>query len=160
MLKLLPARREINIVQRRGALTERQLQKHDAAIIACESAGDRKDAEARLSQLPLSASWLRLYREARSRGPVSLLAARMTPAAVPMVVVFVKSTSTKFDLLTLAGRAWKELLTAAPQQVLLGTQGMDASLSGATLEALTSAALAGSALMPTFKSRAAPARAL
>ena len=77
MVELLPAERGIRIAQLKAQLDERTLQKHDAAIVVCP----RERAEGTLKQLPSPALWQRLYRDARSRGPVTLLSARVTPAA-------------------------------------------------------------------------------
>jgi hypothetical protein len=105
VVELLPAQRDIRILQRRAQLTESSMQKHDASIVIC----DREQAEARLAKLPFGAAWQRLYREAKARGPVSILSARLTEDALPMVVAFAKASSAAFERLSLATRIWKEL---------------------------------------------------
>jgi leucyl aminopeptidase len=147
VVELLPAERDIGIEQRRGGL-ETSLRRHDAAILVCE----RESAETGLAELPHGALWLRMYRDARARGPVSVLSARVTPSAMPIVVALVKRAASSFDRLTLAARAWKELAPPARSRVLLATHGVEAS--GAMLEALVAAALAATAPMPTMKSKA------
>ena len=140
----------------RAALTERELGKHDLAIIACEP----EAASTQLAELPFATIWQRLYRERRGRGPVALLKAHVTPDSIPAVVVFPKRAATRFELLSLAGRAWKEAASSGAQRVLLATRTSNASRDDATLEALLAAALAGSAQLPTFKSKPPRTRAL
>lgn len=149
-MELLPAERDVRIVQQKRALDEGALHKHDAAIIVCP----RERAEALIRELPFAAVWQRLYREAHERGPVTVLAARVTPAALPVVIAFAKNTGSTFDRLTLAARAWKELHAPPKARVLFGTRGLDTRLAAPMLEALTAAALAATAPMPTLKSKA------
>ena len=107
-------------IQPKAQLDERTLQKHDAAIVVCP----RDRAEAALGKLPSAALWQRLYRDARSRGPVTLLSARITPAAIPVVIAFAKNTASAFERLMLGARAWKELAPPARARVLLATHGL------------------------------------
>jgi leucyl aminopeptidase len=151
VVELLPAERDIRVLQARAALDERILKRHDAAIVVCQ----QERAEALLKQLPSAALWQQLYRDARNRGPVTLLSARVTPSALPMVIAFAKSTASAFERLALAGRAWKELAAPARARVLLATRGADDKHSAAILEALLAAALAATAPMPTMKSKSA-----
>jgi leucyl aminopeptidase len=148
VVELLPAERDIGIEQRRGRLDERTLHRHDAAILVCE----RESAETVIGELPHGAVWRRLYREAQARGPVSLLSARVTASAMPVVVALAKRKASTFEQLTLAARAWKELGAPPRARVLLATHGVGAST--AILEALVAAALAASAPMPSLKSKA------
>lgn len=150
MVELLPAERDIRIFQRRAQLSENSMQKHDACIVIC----DREHAETRLAKLPFGATWQRLYREAKARGPVSILSARLTPDAIPMVVALAKASSSAYERLSLAARAWKELSPASGAKVLVSTHGLEVSHSAAMLEALTAAALAATAPMPVIKSKA------
>lgn len=149
MVELLPAERDIRIFQRRAPLSESAMKKHDACIVVCE----RELAETRLDKLPFGALWQRLYREAKPRGPVSILSARLTDDAVPMVVAFAKASSTAFERLSLAARAWKELCAPPGAKVLISTHGFEGSHSAEMLEALTAAALAATAPMPVIKSK-------
>lgn len=149
MVELLPAERDIRIFQRRAQLTDHSMQKHDASIVIC----DGEQLEGRLAKLPFGAAWQRLYREAKARGPVSILSARLTPGALPMVVALAKASSSAFERLTLAARIWKELSPFPGARVLLATQGLDAARSHAMLEAMTAAALAATAPMPVIKSK-------
>ncbi len=52
MVELLPAERDIRVVQPKAQLDERTLQKHDAAIVVCP----REHAEAALGRLPFAPS--------------------------------------------------------------------------------------------------------
>lgn len=149
MVELLPAERDIRIFQRRAQLSESSMQKHDACIVVI----DKEQAEQRLPKLPYGAAWQRLYREAKARGPVSILSARLAADASPMVVALAKASSSAFERLSLATRIWKELAPASGAKVLLATQGLDAAQSAAMLEALTAAALAATAPMPVIKSK-------
>ncbi len=149
MVELLPAERDIRLVQPKARLDERTLQKHDAAVVVCP----RERAEAALRELPAAALWQRLYREARSRGPVTLLSARVTAGSIPVVVAFAKSTASAFERLMLGARAWKELAPPARARVLLATHGLADDASAAALEALLAASLAATAPMPVMKSK-------
>ncbi|HEY0941710.1 MAG TPA: M17 family metallopeptidase [Steroidobacter sp.] len=126
------------------------MKKHDACIVIC----DRERAETGLGKLPFGAIWQRLYREAKARGPVSILSARLTDEALPVVVALAKRSSSAFERLSLAARAWKELSAPPGAKVLVSTQGLEASHSAAMLEAVTAAALAATAPMPVIKSKA------
>jgi leucyl aminopeptidase len=149
MAELLPAQRDVSIEQRRMALSERTLQRHDAAIIVCE----RERAPAALTNLPFAPIWQRLYREAAARGQVTILAARLTNAAIPIVVAFAKKNASAFERLALAARAWKELAAPSRARVLFAAAGMEQAEATATTEALVAAALAATAPMPTYKSK-------
>lgn len=151
-MELAPAERDTRITQTRAALSERLLRSHAATIVLC----DRERAPATLNELPFSSLLQRLYDDARRRGPVNMLSTRVTADAVPLVVAFVKSTASAFEQLTVAARAWKELSAVAPRRVLFATCGMDAAQTDKMLEAMAAAALAGTAPMPTLKSK--PAR--
>ena len=109
MVELLPAERDIRVLQPKAQFDARTLQKHDAAIVVCP----RERAEAVLGKLPSAALWQRLYRDARSRGPVTMLSARITPAAIPVVIAFARNTASAFERLMLGARAWKELAPPA-----------------------------------------------
>lgn len=149
MVELLPAGRGIRVAQPKAQLDERTLQKHDAAIVVCP----RERAERVLGQLPSPALWQRLYRDAHSHGPVRLLSARVTPAAIPVVLAFAKSTASAFDRLKLGAEAWKELAAPDRARVLLATNGLEGEASGAALEAVLAASLAATAPMPVMKSK-------
>jgi len=149
VVELLPAGRGIRVAQPKAQLDERTLQKHDAAIVVCP----RERAEGALRELPSPALWQRLYRDARSRGPVTLLSARVTPAAIPVVLAFAKSTASAFERLLLAARAWKALAPPARARVLLATSGLEGEAGVAALEAVLAAALAATAPMPVMKSK-------
>jgi leucyl aminopeptidase len=157
VVELLPAGRDIRVVQPKAKLDARTLQKHDAAIVVCS----RERAEEALGKLPSATLWQRLYRDARSQGQVGLLSARITPDAIPVVVAFAKNTASAFERLLLGARAWKELKPPARARVLIATQGLDEEAGTAAVEAVLAASLAASAPMPVMKSkqpkRSAPA---
>jgi leucyl aminopeptidase len=156
MTELFPAQRDVEIMQRRAGLNEALLQAHDAVVIAC----DQERAPAALAELPFGALWQKLYRDARARGSASLLSARLTAKAVPIAVALVKRNATPFERLSLAARAWKEIAASAPRRALFGTSGMDTAAHQAALDALVAAALAGTAKMPSLKSKDRPPAAL
>ena len=151
MVELLPAERGIRLSQPKAQLDARTLQKHDAAIIVCsqERAGEA------LGKLPAAALWQRLYRDALRQGQVTLLSARITPDAIPVVVAFAKSTASAFERLMLGARAWKELAAPARARVLLATEGFSKETGPAAIEAMLAASLAATAPMPVMKSKAA-----
>ena len=156
-MELLPAGRGVRVAQPKAQLDERTLQRHDAAIIVCP----RERVEAALAELPCAPLWQRLYRDARSHGPVSLLSARVTPAAIPVVLAFAKNTASAFERLKLGAEAWKALGAPDRARVLIATQGLAGDARAAAIEAMLAAALAATAPMPVMKSkrekRAAPA---
>ncbi len=164
-MELLPAQRNIRIVQHHAQLTEGMLHEYDAAILICE----REQAETLLQGLPFAGTWQQLYRQASEAGPVTLLNARLAatgaggaatkrPAAarsaIPMVVAFVKSSASAFERLALGARAWKALAAPGGARVLLATAGLESASGDAVLEALLAAVLAGSTPMPSLKSKA------
>jgi leucyl aminopeptidase len=149
VVELLPAGRDIRVAQPKAQLDARTLQKHDAAIVVCS----RERAEDALGKLPAATLWQRLHRDARNRGPVTLLSARVTPDAIPVVIAFAKNTASAFERLMLGARAWKELAPPARARVLLATQGLAAEEGAAMVEAVLAAALAATAPMPVMKSK-------
>jgi leucyl aminopeptidase len=149
VVELLPAERDIRLRQHRGRIEERTLRNYDALIVVCA----QENAETLIGELPNAAIWQRLYREARARGRVTLLSARVTASATPIVLAFVKSAASAFERLTLAARAWKELGAPARARVLLATHGIGEPQSGAMLEALVAATLAATAPMPSLKAK-------
>lgn len=140
-MELLPAQRDTRIQQRRGEVDERALSAHDAAIIVCP----QETAEKTLATLPFAAMWQRLYRHARKAGPVRQLLAHAAPNATPILVCFTKSSSSAFERLSAAGRAWKALGAPIDARVLLATVDLEAEPSAQWLEALLAAVLAGPA---------------
>jgi leucyl aminopeptidase len=138
----------------RSGPTERAIRAHDAVIIAV----DREALPSVLGVLPAGPLWQRLFREATKRGPVSSLSARITADAVPVILLFCKQDASVFELLTHAGRAWKELSAAPPRRLLIATLAIDDTRAIAVVEAIVAAALAGAAPMPTIKSK--PVRTL
>jgi leucyl aminopeptidase len=159
-VKLIPAQRDVRITQKRGVLAERSAERsllgQDAVIVAC----DPERAIAALATLPNAPLWERLYRDARVRGPVSLLVSRISKDGMPFVVVFSKPSASAFERLSLAGRAWREIAPLTRGKLLLGSVGLDDTHAAAMDEALLAAVLAGSARMPTMKSKPLPASAL
>ena len=124
----------------RRSSTQRTLQKHDAAIVVCA----RERAEAALAKLPSAALWQRLYREARSRGPVTLLSARITPERHPGRHRIRKKYSVGIRTAD-AGRTRLEGAGAARRARACCSQrtASRSDQSTAALEALLAAALAG-----------------
>ncbi|HKU15906.1 MAG TPA: M17 family metallopeptidase [Steroidobacteraceae bacterium] len=148
-MELLPAERGVRVALAERQLDERTLQKHDAAIVVCP----REGAEKALDELPSAAIWRRLYRDARARGPVTLLSARVTSEAIPVVIAFVKAGAAPFERLMLGARAWKALDAPARASVLLAAAHGLGVEAGAALEAVLAASLAATAPMPVMKSK-------
>jgi len=147
-VELLPAQRDVRISTRETTFDERAIAAHDAAIVIC----DRDTAASTLRALPYGAALERTYKVARARSPVSVLSTHVGPDAIPLVLAFVKSANA-FEYLALAGRAWKSLVNEPPRRLVIATSGIDGAQRAAVLEAFTSAALAGSAPMPSMKSK-------
>ncbi|MFO7306837.1 MAG: M17 family metallopeptidase [Gammaproteobacteria bacterium] len=147
-MELLPAERNVRILEQRGPLTEQALQRFDAAIIGCPE----ESAESTLRSLPHGQLWQKLYREARKSGTPKHLSARVGTAATPVVVLFVKTESSPFDRLTRAARAWKELGPPPKASVALAVHDFTAEHGALVLESLLAAGLAWSAPLPQFKS--------
>lgn len=154
-MELLPAERNTRINRRHGALTERLLQTHDAGLIFIDS-----EQPAALEKLPFGMLLRRLHRQAAARGTVHTLSTRVGTNAVPIGIVFVKSTASTFELLTAAARGWKEISPSGPQRVALAAPGMRSQPAKRALEAMLAAVLAGAAAMPVMKSKPAPRPAL
>jgi len=147
-VELLPAERDVRISTRLAALDERAINSHDAVIVIC----DRETASNALKALPFGATLERAHKLASSRSPVSVLSTHVGPQATPFVLAFAKNAGA-FERLSLAGRAWKAISNEQPRRLLICAWNVDASAQPALLEAFTAAALAGSAPMPTFKSK-------
>jgi len=173
-VELLPAQRNIQIRQERTKITENMLRGHDAAVLVCES----EHAKTRLDELPLADTWRALHRQAQSAGSVGILTATLTVAGsdaralpgrrgrrhdpdtehnaarvLPIALAFVNPGASAFERLSLAARAWKALGAPPGTRILLATHGLACAPATAMLEALLAAALAGSAPMPTWKSK-------
>ncbi len=148
-MELLPAERDTRILTRRGSITERALQAHDAAIIVCSD----ENAESALQSLPHAQLWLKLYRDARKVAPARCLHARVGAGAMPVIILFAKPGASTFEQLSQAARAWKELCPSLKARVLLTTHAMETTRSTQLLESLLAAGLAWSAPMPQFKSK-------
>jgi leucyl aminopeptidase len=150
-VELLPAQRDIPIFYKTGTLSDRELRKHDAAVIGCVA----EQAQGILSSLPHAAAWRRAYEQAQARGQTpSVLTLRLPDSAAPVAVVFFKKGASAFERLTTAARAWKELHAPVRGRVLLATLGVDPDASATLLEALATAALAATAPMPAMKTKA------
>lgn len=146
-MELLPAERNTTFDVRSAELSERILQKHDAAVIFMD-----RDHASGLGKLPFGAHLNRLHERAKAQGPVNMLSTHVGEGAVRVVLVFVKRTASTFDHLSCAARAWKEIGSASPGSLLIAAPDLDPALRARLLEAMTAAALAGSAPMPKMKS--------
>ncbi|WP_157071765.1 M17 family metallopeptidase [Steroidobacter denitrificans] len=174
-MELLPAQRNIRILQERAEFTDNMLRTHDAAIMVCE----HEHAEILLEKLPLGSTWRQLYRQAKAAGPVGVLVTSLTIAntpstrgsaraagsarangrapgqarVLPLVLAFAKADLSAFERLNLAARAWKALAAPSGARIVLSAHGLAPASAAGMLEALLAAALAGSAPMPTCKSQ-------
>ncbi len=155
--QILPANQRISVVQRRASTLSAALAHSvDAVLLICNP----ETAEKSLAGLPYASLWLDLYIAARRRGPVSMLSARLPGGSHALVAIgMLKDKASPFELLSLAGRLWKEVSGTAPKNLVIATLGLSAAGATASLEALTAATLAGIAPMPTFKSKRKPAPA-
>lgn len=153
-MELLPAERNVRIEQRRTALNQRQLEAHDGCVIFV----DRGRPPAELSTLPSGELLRKLHRQASSDGPVHLLSSRVSSGLTRLVVAFIDPQAATFELLSAAAKAWKELAAGKPRRILVAAPGLKAGQQTRVLEAMSAAALAGSAPLPQAKSR--PARTI
>jgi leucyl aminopeptidase len=149
IVELLPAQRDVRIATRLAPIDEKSVAAHDALIVVC----DKDTSAATVGTLPFGPALELFYKKQQpSRSSVSLLSTHIGPDGIPCVIALAKATST-FELLSLAGRAWKELANESPRRVLITTLNMDESLHSTVLESFLAAVLAGSATLPTLKSK-------
>jgi leucyl aminopeptidase len=147
IVELLPAQRDLRISM---PLDERTFDAHDAAIVICSS----DTAAADLRRLPYGAALARHYdRQARNQSCVSVLSTHLGAQSIPCVLAFVRANASMFDQLSLGARAWKVLATEAPRRVLIGVAHLHSEKQAMALEAFLAAVLAGSARLPTLKSK-------
>lgn len=157
IVELLPAQRDLRISTRRTPLDERAFDAHDAAIVICSS----ETAPQTLRRLPYGATLERHYnRQARRQSCVSLLSTHVGPQSIPCVLAFVRANASTFDQLSLGARAWKALATDAPRRILIGVANLDSEKHASALESFLAAVLAGSADLPTLKSKRQPPAAV
>jgi len=150
---LLPAPTKITLRQRSAELDGTTLRTSDAILVIIE----RSLGERALDRLPYAELWRKLYRAAAARGPVSVLSSRVSGPSHPVVCIgFAKADASTFELLTLAGKAWKEGMVANPARMTIAAAGFKRAAAARALEALLAAALAGAARMPSFKSKPEP----
>jgi leucyl aminopeptidase len=148
-VELLPAQRDVRVSARHAPIDEKSVAAHDALIVVC----DKDTSASTLRTLPFGPAIEHFYtKQLHSRSSVSLLSTHIGPNGTPCVIAFAKATST-FELLSLAGRAWKELANESPRRVLITALNSDESLHAAVLESFFAAVLAGSAPLPTLKSK-------
>ena len=143
---LLPPTAAARISFTHARIGERLFGAHDAVIVVTTTA----EIDATLALLPSPDLWRQLHHDARTRGTVQTLCARAGASATLVSVVNFKPDAGAFERLTQAGRAWKDIASVVPRRVLLivapGT-------SSCFVEAALAAVLAGSARMPSFKSK-------
>jgi leucyl aminopeptidase len=151
-VELLPAERDVRVVTRRSTLDERSFSSHDAVIVVA----DKGAMPATLRRLPFGAQLERHHeREARSRSTVSLLSTHVGSTSAAYVVAFAHALPT-FDQLSLGASIWKKLVSEAPRRVLICTWEVPAAQQAALLQSVLAAVLAGSAWLPTLKSKRTP----
>jgi leucyl aminopeptidase len=150
VVELLPAQRDIPIFYKSARLSERELRKHDAAVIGCVA----EQAQEILGDLPHAAAWRRAYDQALERGQTPVVLTLRLADSAPVAIAFFKKNASAFERLTTAARAWKELHAPVRGRVLLATFGVEAPAGAALLEALATAALAATAPMPAMKTKA------
>ncbi len=153
--RILPADHRIGLTQRRrDTLSAATFEGADAVLLICNPG----TAGTSLATLPFGDLWTDLYTAARRRGPVTLLSARVPSRSRALVAIgMYKEKASSFELLTQAGRLWKEIAGAAPRRIVIATVGLTEMEAAPPLEALVAAALAGLAPMPVFKSKRSPA---
>jgi leucyl aminopeptidase len=151
-VELLPAERDVRISTRRGVLDEQSFNSNDAVIVIC----NKGVAPAALRRMPFGALLTRHHeRQLRSRSTVSMLSTHVGPNATAYVIAFATARST-FEQLSLGARVWKELANISPHRVLICTWDVPVLQQASMLESVLAAVLAGSAMMPSLKSKRPP----
>jgi leucyl aminopeptidase len=126
---------------------------HDAVIVVTTI----DNIDGTLASLPSGKLWQRLYRDACERGPVQTVCTRAGTAQTLITLAVFKPEASAFEHLSLAGRAWKDVDSANPRRVLLVAM---PGVGRQAIEATLAAILAGSAKMPSFKSKKPRSRTL
>lgn len=148
-VELLPAQRDVRISTRRETLDEETFNAHDAVIVVC----NKDVASAALRRMPFGALLQRQYERQLRAGPgVSMLSTHVGAHSSAYVVAFTKVAST-FEYLSLGARIWKALANEAPKRVLICTWDVPALEQASMLQSVLAAVLAGSANLPSLKSK-------
>lgn len=151
-MEFVPAERDVRISTRRGVIDEQAFNAHDAVIVIC----NKDVVPVALSRMPFGALLTRHHeRQLRSRSTVSMLSTHVGPNATTYVVAFAKPSSV-FEQLSLGARIWKEVAKSAPRRVLISTWEMAGPDQASMLDSAVAAVLAGSASLPSFKSKREP----
>lgn len=151
---ILPPDQRITLTQRRTTrLPQSLFDGADAVLLICNPGS----AEKALASLPFGDLWKDLHAAARRRGPVGILSSRVPSRSRALVAIgMLKDKASAFELLTQAGRLWKEIAGGAPRRIAIATIGLEPEQAAAPLEALVAATLAGIAPLPAFKSKRTP----
>lgn len=154
--QILPPDHRVRVAQRPGPVTQAALDAADAAIILCPA----DQLTAAITDLPYADLWQDLHRVARKRGPVTQLSGRLpNRLRTTVIVATVKDNATPFALLSMGARLWKELGVTG-RELLIATARTKRQQVAAILEPVVAAVLAGSAPLPSFKSKPDPASPL
>ena len=148
-MELLPAQRDVRISTRRGVLDELAFESHDAVVVVC----NKDVVPAELARMPFGAVLERQHhRQARSHSTVSMLSTHVGAQPTAYVVAMTNATSA-FEHLSLGARIWKELAAEAPRRVLICTWDIPALQQSSIVQSVLAAVLAGSAQLPSLKSK-------
>jgi leucyl aminopeptidase len=155
--QLLPTDLTVDIRGRKGAPGEASVARADGAVfVVPDGLGERA-----LAHLPHAALWKALHRSARRASKTPVLIARLPNARHTLAVVgFAAARQSAFERLELAGKLMREVLKPGVVRLHCQVEGFTDAAAGAQREALVSAALAGAAPMPEFKSKRSPPRDL
>ncbi len=151
-VELLPAQRNTRLELRSAGLSERLVTQHDACIVFVD-----RDHASTIVELPFGETLKRLRTQAKPPDSGNILSTHVGHGATRIVIVPARRSRTAFEYLTLAAKAWKAL-GSTPRSLLVASHRLDPSSDSLLLEAMAAAALAGSARMPSMKSRAEPHR--
>ncbi|MGB5102684.1 MAG: M17 family metallopeptidase [Steroidobacteraceae bacterium] len=151
--QLLPTDLTVEIRGRKGAPGEASVARADGVVfVVPDGLGERA-----LAGLPHAALWKSLHRSARRATKTPVLVARLPNARHTLAVVgFAAARQSAFERLELAGKLLREALKPGVARLHCHVEGFADPLAGALREALVSAALAGAAPMPEYKTKRTP----
>ncbi|MGD9842402.1 MAG: M17 family metallopeptidase, partial [Steroidobacteraceae bacterium] len=106
-----------------------------------------------LRQCPRNSELLQQQRQLGDQTASSTLQLSANKQGGALLLIFVKSGASCFEQLQMAAKLWKIAADHRAERIALSTHGFDSIESHALLNSLLAAVLAGSAALPTYKSK-------
>ena len=153
MDSLLPPKYSPKIKYIDEPLSDDTLAKHKLNLVIA----NRKSEKTLLRQCPRGPELLLQYQESEESGQASappLLHLSPTKQSGALLLIFVNTRRSRFEMLQTAAKLWKEAAKHQASSIALSTLGFEPEESHALLDALLAAVLAGNAQLPSFKSKA------